>query len=120
MFSIRRSIRKVFRPRNWRGTWAVVCAVLYLLSGALHASQCVDVANPFGQSHIVSMAGTPGDCEGKTIAAHHCHGCFSVTVAQHVEPNTTVDLHTVPTSSREPASVGIDPDTDSPPPRHLT
>jgi len=120
VFSIRRSIGKVFRPRNWRGSWAVVCAVLYLLSGALHASQCLDVANPFGQSHIVSMAGTPCDSEGKTIGAHHCHGCFSVTVAQSIEPATAVDLHIVPTSSREPASVGIDPDTESPPPKRLT
>ncbi|EJN13897.1 hypothetical protein PMI42_02544 [Bradyrhizobium sp. YR681] len=120
MFSIRRSIRKVFRPRNWRGSWAVACAVLYLLSGALHAGQCVDVANPYGQSHFVSTAGTPGDCEGKTIAAHHCHGCFSMTLAQDIEPGTAVDLHTAPTSSRETASVGIDPDTESPPPKHLT
>lgn len=120
MFSFRRSIRKVFRPRNWRGSLAVVCAMLYLLSGALHASQCVDVANPFGQSELISMAGTPGDGDGKTIAAHHCHGCFSVTVAQPVEPDTSVDLHTVPTSFREPASAGIDPDMESPPPKHLT
>ncbi|MBR0715725.1 hypothetical protein [Bradyrhizobium liaoningense] len=120
MFSIRRP-KGVVHLRNWRGLLAVLVATLYLLSGTLHGIYDVDVSASSGQSDIVTVLGAAsGHADHKAIAGHHCHGCFSVAVAQAVLPVTPAEPVTQPASPRLPALAGIVPDTDSPPPKHLT
>ncbi|SFH71196.1 hypothetical protein [Bradyrhizobium sp. cf659] len=117
--------RRPFRlsyTRNWRGLVAVLVAVMYLLSGALHGAHDIDVTSPSGGSEIASMLedGAADHGDHKALAGHHCHGCFSLAVVQPVQPEATADVMAAPVQQRQPALAGIAPDTDSPPPKHLT
>nr|WP_249789137.1 MULTISPECIES: hypothetical protein [unclassified Bradyrhizobium] len=108
--------------RNWRGLVAVVVAVLYLLSGALHGAHDIDVTSPSGGSEIASILdyGAARHGDHKALAGHHCHGCFSVAVIQPMQSDAATDVMAPPVEQRQPALAGIAPDTDSPPPKHLT
>jgi hypothetical protein len=118
--AIRRPIR-LFRLRNWRGLLAACLALAYLLSGVLHTCQCLNVTNPFGQLEIAAASGpSSGDTDSKTLAAHHCHGCFSVAFVQLYLPNAMSEFVTASTPPRLSVLAGVIPDTDSPPPKHLT
>ena len=122
MTAIRRAHRSS-RLRNWRGLVAVLVAVMYLLSGALHGAHDIDVTSPSGGSEIASIvedASAAGHGDHKALGGHHCHGCFSVAVAQPLPAGAAGDIVAAPTPQREPALLGIAPDTDSPPPKHLT
>ena len=123
MTAIRRPTR-LFRLRNWRGLLAACLAIAYLLSGVLHTCQCLDVTNPFGQLAIAAASGpSTGDSDSsdsKTLAAHHCHGCFSVAFVQLYQPDTISEFVTASILPRLPILVGVIPDIDSPPPKHLT
>ena len=70
------------RPRNWRGLLAVLIAAVYLLAGALHGLHDIDVTTPTGGSEIAAVLDSSGHTDHKALGGHHCHGCFSVTVAQ--------------------------------------
>ena len=120
MTAIRRPIR-LFRLRNWRGLLAACLAISYLLSGVLHTCQCLDVTNPFGQLEIAASPGPDSeDTDSKTLAAHHCHGCFSVVFAQLLLPDAMSELVAASNPPRLTVLAGVVPDTDSPPPKHLT
>ncbi|WP_426407385.1 hypothetical protein [Bradyrhizobium ganzhouense] len=121
MTAIRRAHRSS-RLRNWRGLLAVLVAVMYLLSGALHGAHDIDVTSPAGGSEIASILddGAAGHGDHKAIGGHHCHGCFSVAVAQPLQSETAANIVAAPVAQRAPALIGIAPDTDSPPPKHLT
>jgi hypothetical protein len=108
--------------RNWRGAMAVLVAVMYLLSGALHLAHDIDVTSPAGGPEIASVLddGAAGDSDHKAIGGHHCHGCFSVAVAQPVMSEIPADIVAAPVAQRAPALTGIAPDMDSPPPKSLT
>ena len=95
---------------------------MYLLSGALHGAHDIDVTSPSGGSEIASILddGAAGDSDHKALGGHHCHGCFSVAVAQPVQSEAAADIVAAPLAQRQPALVGIAPDTDSPPPKRLT
>jgi hypothetical protein len=117
--------RRPFKPsytRNWRGLVAVFVAVMYLLSGALHGAHDIDVTSPAGGSEIASILedGAAGHDDHKALGGHHCHGCFSVAVAQPLLAGAAADIVAAPILQREPALIGIAPDTDSRPPKHLT
>ena len=117
--------RRPFRlscTRNWRGLVAVFVAVMYLLSGALHGAHDIDVTSPSGGSEIAAMLehGAADHGDHKALGGHHCHGCFSVAVAQPLLAGASADIIAAPVPQREPALIGIAPDTDSPPPKHLT
>jgi hypothetical protein len=119
VFSFRRP-KGCFHLRNWRGLLAAFVATLYLLTGTLHGVYDVDATASSSKSEIVSLLGAvSGHADHKAIAGDHCHGCFSVAVAQAVLPVTTAELVTQPASPRLPALAGIVPDTDSPPPKLL-
>jgi hypothetical protein len=109
-------------PRNWRGIVAVFVAVMYLLSGALHLAHDIDVTSPAGGPEIASMLdnGAAGDSDHKAVGGHHCHGCFSIAVAQPVLSEVAADILAAPVSQLAPALAGIAPDTESPPPKSLT
>lgn len=108
--------------RNWRGLVAVLVAVMYLLSGALHGAHDIDVTSPTGGSEIASMLddGAAGHDDHKAVGGHHCHGCFSVAVTQPLQSQAAADIVAAPVAQRAPALIGVAPDTDSPPPKHLT
>lgn len=101
---------------------AVLVAVMYLLSGALHGAHDIDVTSPAGGPEIASMLndGATGDGDHKAVGGHHCHGCFSVAVVQPLQSEAASDIVAAPLTQRAPALVGIAPDTDSRPPKHLT
>ena len=117
----RRPLRRN-HPRDWRGLVAVLVAVMYLLSGVLHGAHDIDVTSPAGGSEIASILddGAAGHGDHKAIGGHHCHGCFSVAVMQPAQSETAADIVAAPVAQRAPALVGIAPDTDSRPPKHLT
>lgn len=118
--SIRRP-KGLFHLRNWRGLLAAFVATMYLLTGTLHGVYDVDVTASSDPSEIVTVLGAAsGHADHKAVAGHHCHGCFSVAVAQAVLPPGSAELVTMPASPRLPALAGIVPDTDSPPPKSST
>lgn len=121
MTSIRRPY-SVCDLRNWRGLLAVLVAGLYLLSGVLHGAHDIDVTSPSGGSEIASILddGSASHGDHKALAGHHCHGCFSVTMAQPAPSAVSFVLASTSHPQPEPCLVGIVPDTDSPPPKHLT
>ncbi|MGL3109246.1 hypothetical protein [Bradyrhizobium sp. BR 1432] len=99
---------------------AVFVAVMYLLSGALHGTHDIDVTSPSGGSEIASiLAGSTGHGDHKAIGGHHCHGCFSLTVAQPALSATSVALVSASHPLRASRLAGIIPDTDSPPPKPI-
>ncbi|MBC9979467.1 hypothetical protein HA482_14790 [Bradyrhizobium sp. INPA_01384B] len=101
---------------------AVLVAAMYLLSGMLHGAHDIDVTSPTGGSEIASVLdhGFDGHGDHKALGGHHCHGCFSVAVAQPLHSEAIADIVAAPVRQRAPALIGIAPDTDSPPPKHLT
>ena len=111
-----------WNPRNWRGLMAVLVAVMYLLSGVLHGAHDIDVTSPSGGSEIASILddSATGHGDHKTAGGHHCHGCFSIAVAQPMQSGAAADIVAAPIAQREPALIGIAPDTDFPPPKHPT
>ncbi len=117
----RRSLR-FSRPLNWRGLVAVLVAAMYLLSGVLHGTHDIDVTSPSGGSEIASILDNDSDGHGdhKALAGHHCHGCFSVAVVQPMQPSAATELVAAALLPYQPVLTGIAPDTDSPPPKHLT
>ncbi|RZN08024.1 hypothetical protein CWO91_24300 [Bradyrhizobium genosp. SA-3] len=99
---------------------AVFVAVMYLLSGALHGTHDIDVTSPSGGSEIASiLEGSTGHGDHKAIGGHHCHGCFSVTVAQPALSAASVAHMSASRLQRGPRLAGIIPATDSPPPKHI-
>ena len=119
------SIRRTYsfcQLRNWRGLVAVLVATMYLLSGVLHGAHDIDVTSPSGGSEIASILdnGSAGHGDHKALGGHHCHGCFSVAVAQPLQACAGVELVAATPLPDQPMLTGIGPDTDSPPPKHLT
>ena len=117
--------RRPFRlstTRNWRGLVAVFVAVMYLLSGVLHGAHDIDVTSPSGGSEIASILdnGSTGHDDHKAPGGHHCHGCFSVAVAQPLQSAAVAELVAATLVPHQPVLTGIAPDTDSPPPKHQT
>lgn len=95
---------------------------MYLLSGALHGAHDIDVTSPAGGSEIASILDDGAASHGghKAIGGHHCHGCFSVAVVQPALCEAAADIVAAPVPQLARMLVGIPPDTDSPPPKHLT
>jgi len=95
---------------------------MYLLAGELHGAHDIDVTSPSGGSEIASILedGAAGHDDHGALGGHHCHGCFSVAVAQPLLAGAAADIVAAPPPQREPTLIGIALDTDSPPPKHLT
>ncbi|MBH5397945.1 hypothetical protein HZZ13_09100 [Bradyrhizobium sp. CNPSo 4010] len=108
------------RSRSWRGLLSVLIAAVYLLAGALHGAHDIDVTTPRGGSEIAAaLDGAAGHGDHKAIGGHHCHGCFSLTVAQPAPSTAAITLVSAPGPQRAPRLAGIAPETDSPPPRPI-
>lgn len=107
-------------PRNWRGLIAVLVAVTYLLSGMLHGAHDIDVTSPAGGSELAAVLdGSTDHADDKAIGGHHCHGCFSVTVAQPAPSAVSIARVSASRPQHAPRLAGIIPDTDSPPPKPI-
>jgi hypothetical protein len=120
LFLLRRSIQ-TSRLRTLRGFLAACVMIAYVLAGALHGVCDLDVTNPAAGSEIASVLGDKsGHSEQKGISEHHCHGCFSVAVPQPVLSVANFELSSSPNWPLAKDCVGLTPDTESPPPKHLT
>ncbi|OKO72932.1 hypothetical protein [Bradyrhizobium sp. AS23.2] len=109
------------RPRNWRALLSVLIAAVYLLAGALHGLHDIDVTTPAGGPEIAAVLdGSSDHSDHKALGGHHCHGCFSVTMAQPAPSAASIALASTSHPQPESRLVGIVPDTDSPPPKHLS
>lgn len=110
------------RLRHWRGLLAVLVALTYLFAGVAHGLCDIDVTSPAGGSEIVLILdeGSADHGDHKAPGGHHCHGCFSVAVAQPLLSEATAAVIAAPVLQPQPALVGIAPDTTSPPPKYLT
>ncbi|MDD1516852.1 MULTISPECIES: hypothetical protein [Bradyrhizobium] len=108
------------RSRARRGLLSVLIAAVYLLAGVLHGAHDIDVTTPRGGSEIAAVLdGAGGHSDHKAIGGHHCHGCFSLTVAQPMPSTAATALASAPSPQRASRLAGIIPDTDSPPPRPI-
>lgn len=106
-----------------RRVMAILCVIVYLLAGALHGACDIDVTNPAPHSMAV-MSGTSdaghNAADKAMIADHHCHGCFSVSVADPVSTSVPVAFSSLVRAATQPDHIGATPVLDTPPPKHLT
>ena len=110
----------ICRPRHWRGLLSVLIAVVYLLTGVLHGSHDIEVTTPGGCSEIAAVLDGPaGHGDHKAIGAHHCHGCFSLTVTQPAPAAVSIAPMPAPHPQHARQLAGIITDTDSPPPKPI-
>jgi hypothetical protein len=92
----------------------------YLLACVLHGISDLDVAHaPSSQPEIAVLLDQAGHSDQKSIADRHCHGCFSVTVAQSHIGAALVAHMVAPNWPRPIVAIGMVFDTDSPPPKDL-
>lgn len=113
-----RQTSETCRPRHWRALLSVLIAVVYLLGGALHSAHDIDVTTPGGGSEIAAVLdGASGHSDHKAIGGHHCHGCFSLAVTQPALSTVAIALVSATRPQPAPRLAGINPDTDSPPPK---
>ncbi|MCP9628359.1 hypothetical protein NML43_14790 [Rhodopseudomonas palustris] len=108
--------------RRFRALAVVCVAAAYLLSGLLHNACDLDFARTGGDTQIASVAhdGASHD-DGGTLAGHHCHGCFSVSVPASPVPSPVATTLAATLLSHATAALidrtyGLDP----PPPKTLT
>ncbi|WP_315832670.1 hypothetical protein [Bradyrhizobium prioriisuperbiae] len=110
-----------------RRVMVVLCTLVYLVAGALHGACDIDVTKPAPQGirdgiAVISAVSDVGHntADKALIADHHCHGCFSVSIA---DPATTLApvafAGPIPVVA-QPDQVGAAPMLETPPPKHLT
>ncbi len=112
-----------FHRSALRRVMAMLCMMVYLLAGALHGACDIDVTNPAPHGMAV-MSGTSdaghNAADKAMIADHHCHGCFSVSVADSVSTSVPVAFSSPVRAATQPDHIGATPMLDTPPPKHLT
>lgn len=102
---------------------AVLCMLAYLVAGALHGACDIDVTNPVPQGiSVMSAASDAGHsaADKALIADHHCHGCFSVSIAVPATTLAPIAFAGPILAVAQPDQVGTAPMLETPPPRHLT
>lgn len=110
--SIARSARKIA---------ALALLSVYVLTGSFHAYFDTDAPKVVSSQFLMSGVAKDGDTSSKSVTAdHHCHGCFSVSVAASAVVASTVEprpaLSAAPQTFYRRDANGIDP----PPPKSLT
>lgn len=107
--------------RNWRGFIAVLLATMHLLSGVLHGAHDIDVTSPSGGSEITMILddAAPDHDHHSALSGHHCHGCFSLAAIQPLLSAAAAAPVAAPMPQHDRPQVGIAPETDFPPPKHL-
>ncbi|MGJ4915483.1 hypothetical protein [Bradyrhizobium sp. SZCCHNR3003] len=109
------------RPRMLRRIVAACLMLAYVLAGALHGACDIDVAHPFaGKPEIASLLDRAGHTDQRGVADHHCHGCFSVAVPQPQFAAVPAEVVAATGWAVPLLSAGILPESESPPPRHLS
>lgn len=93
---------------------------MYLVAGVLHGVCDLDVTNP-SSNILISMDGkSTGHSETGSVAGHHCHGCFSVSVPFPAVAAVVMMPAAEVVPLVEVARRGLPPGIDPPPPKHLT
>ncbi len=109
-----------FVPRTLRGATAMFVLGMYLLAGVLHGVCDLDVTNPSSKIAVSLIDKAAGHSDKGSLADHHCHGCFSISVpfpvVAAVAAMPTVEV--VPTL--QVVRRGMPPGIDPPPPKFLT
>lgn len=106
--------------RSLRGAMTIFVLAMYLVAGVLHGVCDLDVTNS-SSKFVVSLAEKgAGHSDKGSLADHHCHGCFSVSVPAPVIAAVAVmpTVKVVPTLQVERR--GLPPGIDPPPPKALT
>jgi len=112
-----------FRRPALRQVMAVLCMLVYLVAGALHGACDIDVTKPVPQGTTVmsAVSDVGHNAADKAMNAdHHCHGCFSVSVANPMSTSAPVAFVGLILAVAQPDLVGATPLLDTPPPKHLT
>ena len=107
-------------PRSLRGAMAMFVMMMYLVAGVLHGLCDLDVTNS-SPKIVFSLADKGvGHSDKGSLADHHCHGCFSVSVPAPVVEAValTPTVKVVPMLQVE--RHGLPPGIDPPPPKSLT
>lgn len=107
-------------PHALRRAMAMLVVGMYLVAGLLHGVCDLDVTNP-SSNVLISMDGkSTGHSEKGSVADHHCHGCFSVSVPFPAVAAIAVmpAVEVVPVV--EVVRRGLPPGIDPPPPKSLT
>lgn len=104
----------------------VLCTLVYLVAGALHGACDIDVTKPAPQGiQGVAMMSEESDAghnaaDKALIADHHCHGCFSVSIAAPATTLVPIAFAAPILAIVQPDHVGAAPMLETPPPKHLT
>lgn len=106
--------------RAQRRAMAMFVVGMYLVAGVLHGMCDLDVTNA-ASTMVISMEGkSTGQADRASLADHHCHGCFSVSVPSPAVAAVTKTLAVEVVPLAEVARRGLPPGIDPPPPKHLT
>jgi hypothetical protein len=94
---------------------------MYMLAGALHGVYDLDVTTvPTGKA-VLSLADKSADHSDKgSLAEHHCHGCFSVSVSAPIVAAVDVVRSAEVIALPQASARGLPPGIDPPPPKFLT
>jgi hypothetical protein len=108
-----------YLPRSLRDATALLVLAMYLIAGVLHGVCDLDVAHSPSKIAVSLIDEGTGHSDRGTLAEHHCHGCFSVSVPASV----VVAAAMMPTVEVRPALLaahrGLVPGLDPPPPKSL-
>lgn len=110
------------RRKRVRRLTTVLVLILYLFAGALHAISDFDVAIS-ARGAVVSVLNDDAhgtETENGIVGAHHCHGCFSVSVPIQISGSAALELVRSVIAFRgeglSDSLIGVEP----PPPKFLT
>ncbi|WP_439396752.1 hypothetical protein ACRQ5Q_07455 [Bradyrhizobium sp. PMVTL-01] len=106
-------------PRSLRGAMAMFVMAMYLVAGLLHGVCDLDVTNSSSKIVLSLAEKAAGHSDKGSLADHHCHGCFSVSVPAPVVEAVALmpTVKVVPTLQVERR--GLPPGIDPPPPKFL-
>lgn len=95
--------------------WAVMTA--YLIAGILHGVDHLDLAS--SKVQVVVAIGDKGDAvpDKADVAGQHCHGCFSVAIADHAVTPPKLDASGPTGIARNMPPPGERRGIDPPPPK---
>jgi hypothetical protein len=107
-------------PRALRRAMAMFVIGMYLVAGVLHGAGDLDITSPSSKILMSLDSKSTGHSEKGSVADHHCHGCFSVSVPVPAVAGVAMMPAVEVVPLVEVARHGLTPGIDLPPPKHLT
>ncbi|MDA9409842.1 MULTISPECIES: hypothetical protein [unclassified Bradyrhizobium] len=107
-------------PRSLRGAMTIFVLAMYLIAGVLHGVCDLDVTNSSSKSVISLAEKGAGHSDKGSLADHHCHGCFSVSVPAPVVAAVALMPSVKVVPMLQITRRGLPPGIDPPPPKSLT